>query len=738
MSPQTPNIAARAGRWSARHRKTAIFGWIAFVLVAFTVGGAVGTKTIDDAHHGTGESGRADVRLAEHFKQPAAEQVLVQSRTDTVSDPVVQRAIADVAQRLEHTPDVRDVRSPVGSRGDPSAISRDRHSALVTFAVAGPKDTAPDRIGPARRTIAAAAAAHPGVHIAQFGDASAAKAFDKAFEDDFAKARTLSLPITLIILIVAFGALVAAGIPVVLAISGVMSTLGLVAVASHVAAVDQSVAEVVLLVGMAVGVDYSLFYMRREREERSAGRDEDAALQAAAATSGRSVLISGLTVMVSMAGMYFAGDPTFTSFATGTILVVAVAVLASLTVLPALLSLLGDRVMKGRVPFLAKRREAGRESRIWAAVLGVVTRRPWTSTIVAGGLLVALAIPFIGMHTASPGAQGLPQNLPETKTLNRIQAAFPGGAAPAQVVVSARDVTAPGVAGAIGRLRHDALASPRMGGPVEQRVSPDHTVAVVSIPLAGKGTDNASDAALRSLREDLVPRTVGQVDGVRTEVTGRTAASKDFDDATRAHLPIVVGFVLLMAFTLLLMTFRSLTIALTAIVLNLLSVGASYGVLVLVFQHGVGESLLDFHSTGAITSWLPMFLFVILFGLSMDYHVFILSRIREGHEQGLSTREAVAQGINRTAGVVTSAAIVMVAVFGIFASLGSLEFKQMGVGLATAILLDATLVRGVLLPSVMTLLGERNWYLPRALHWLPEVRTEASAGAPATAGAGAR
>ena len=729
MSSSSTNIAARAGRWSARHRKSAIFGWIAFVLVAFAVGGSVGQQNIDDGHRGTGESGRAEATLADHFKQPATEQVLVQTARGRVDDPAVQEAIADVTSRLRKTPHVKDVQSPVGSRGDPAAISKDRRSALVTFAITGPKDKATDRIEPIQAAVTAAAKAHPGVSISQFGDASAEKAFNQAFEDDFAKARTLSLPITLIILVFAFGALVAAGIPVILSITGVMATLGLVAVASHIAPMDQAVAEVVLLVGMAVGVDYSLFYMRREREERAAGRDKQAAVEAAAATSGRSVLISGLTVMVSMAGMYFAGDPTFTSFATGTILVVAVAVIGSLTVLPALLSLLGDRVMKGRVPFLAKRREAGKESRIWGVVLGGVTRHPWTATIAAGGVLVALAVPFIGMHTATSGVQGLPQNLPETQTINRIQAAFPGGLTPAQVVVSARDVTAAPVAGAIAQLKRQALADPQMGGPVDTSVSPDGRVAVVSVPLVGNGTDDTSLRALEQLRGTTVPGTIGRVSGADVDVAGMTAASKDYNDATKAHLPIVVGFVLLMAFVLLLVTFRSLTIALTAIVLNLLSVAASYGVLVLVFQHGIGESLLDFHSTGAITSWLPMFLFVILFGLSMDYHVFILSRIREGHEQGLSTQEAVAQGIHKTAGVVTSAAIVMVAVFGIFASLGALEFKQMGVGLATAVLLDATLVRAVLLPSVMTLLGERNWYLPRALAWLPRVQTEASSSA---------
>jgi uncharacterized membrane protein YdfJ with MMPL/SSD domain len=711
---QRNNLTARAATWSARHRRTAILGWLAFVIVTVVLGTAIGTRHIPNDADGVGQSARADRILNAKFPQTSSEQVLVQSRELTVRDPAFRSAIEDVVKRLSLLGSVRDVRSPLLS-ADHGEISRDEHSALVGLTIPGDQSSADAKVGASLAATAAAQRDHPNLIIQQAGDASADKALNKSSSDDFARARTLSLPITLIILIVAFGALVAAGIPVILAFTGVGATLGLVAVISHIAAVDPSVSEVVLLIGMAVGVDYSLFYMRREREERAAGRGEQAALEAAAATSGRSILVSGFTVMAAMAGMYLAGDKTFASMATGTIVVVAVALVGSLTVLPALLSKLGDKVMKGGVPFVARRRESGAESRIWGAIVDRVLNRPRTALLVAGGAVVALAIPAFGLHTADPGLQGLPSGLPIVKTLDRIQAAFPGGVEPAHVVIEARDVTTPQVQAAIGQLERRALATGQMHQPFSVEISRDHTVADVSVPLSGKGTDPVSDRALDTLRGQVIPATVGKLPGSRTQVTGQTAGAKDFNDSMKAHLPAVFAFVLTMSFLLLLVTFRSIVIPITAISLNMLSVGAAYGVLTLVFQHTWAQGLLGFTSTGAITSWLPLFLFVILFGLSMDYHVFILSRVKEAHDRGMSTRDAVAHAIKSTAGPVTSAAVVMVAVFAIFAALGALEFKQLGVGLAAAILIDATIIRAVLLPATMTVLGEANWYLPQFL-----------------------
>jgi RND superfamily putative drug exporter len=463
-------------------------------------------------------------------------------------------------------------------------------------------------------------------------------------------------------------------------------------------------------------------------EERDAGRSPQAALEAAAATSGRAVLISGFTVMIAMAGMFFAGNATFVSFAVGTILVVAVAVVGSLTFLPAMLAWLGRKgwTEKGRVPYLGKLRHRNHgESRVWAAILDRVLRRPLVSALAAFLVLAALAVPALGMKTINTGLQGLPRDLAIMQTYDRLQAAFPGAPVPAMVVVRADDVGTPAVQAGIDALRREAIATGTMSEPVSTTVNPAGNLAVVNIPMQGTGTDDASKAALVTLREDVIPATIGRVRGAEADVSGITAQSEDFTASMRSHLPLVFAFVLGLAFLLLLVTFRSLVIPIKAILLNLLSVGASYGVLKLVFQDGHGESLLGFTSLGGIAAWLPLFLFVILFGLSMDYHVFILSRIREAIDGGMRNDDAVAHGIKSTAGVVTSAAVVMVFVFGIFATLSAIDFKMMGVGLAVAVLIDATIVRAVLLPATMKLLGDWNWYLPAWLEWLPRLEHEA-------------
>ena len=730
MQPQ--GLAARAAHWSARHRKTAIFGWLAFVAIAFVIGGSVGTKNIADEDMGNGSSKVADQAIARaNFPDKDDEQVLVQSRDGTLraTDPAFKSAVADVAGRLARTPHVTEIKSPY-AKGNQGQISKDGRSALVSFSIPGDDDLAKDRVDATLGTTAAAQRAHPDLRVEQFGGASADKALSKSFDDDFKKAESLSLPITLLILVAAFGALVAAGVPLLLGMTAVGATIGLLAPISQIFPMDESVNSVVLLIGLAVGVDYSMFYLRRKMEERDAGRSEEAALEFAAATSGRAVLISGLTVMIAMAGMFLAGNVVFQSMAVGTILVVAVAVLGSLTVLPAMISLLGRRVEWLRVPILGKLRHRSHgESRVWGWVLDRVLRRPVVSVVAAAAVLLALAIPALQMHPINPGVAGLPRSLPIMKTYDRIQAAFPGGPLPAMVAVQADDVTAPQVQAGVKALTERALHTPGMSGPITTTTAPDKSVEIVQISLAGNGTDATSERSLATLRGTVIPATIGGVDGVQADVSGMTAGSKDFNDVMQSHLPIVFAFVLGLAFLLLLVTFRSVVVPIKAIVLNLLSVGASYGVLTWVFQDGHGEKLLGFKSIGGITSWLPLFLFVILFGLSMDYHVFILSRIREAVDRGMSTRSAVSHGIKSTAGVVTSAAVVMVAVFSIFGTLSALEFKQMGVGLAVAVLLDATLVRAVLLPAAMTLLGERNWYLPKWLEWLPRFDHEPPAAA---------
>jgi RND superfamily putative drug exporter len=696
------------GRWSANHWKTATFGWLVLVVVAFGIGGLVGTKSPDPNTSGPGESGRMDRILDAGFKQPAAESVLIQSTTARAESPAFEAAVQDVAARISRVPVVRRISSPT--------VSKDRHAVLVDFDIAGERDKAADKVGPVLDAVAAAQVAHPDFFIGEMGDASAQKAIVDTYGEDLGKAGILSLPITLVILLVTFGALVAAGIPLLLALTAVFATFGLVAIPSHVLPMPNEVPALVLLIGLAVGVDYTMFYLRREREERAAGRSERAALEAAAATSGRSVLISGLTVMVAMAGMFVVGDKTFAAFGVATMMVVAVAMLGSLTVLPALLSRLGDGVDRGR---FRRRSPRTSEGRMWGWVVDRVLRRPALSAAIAGGLLVALALPAIQLRMAEPSPETFPAHLEVVKTYKRMQEAFPGNALPANVVVKAPDVNAPEMRQAIAQLEERALASGRAHEPITVEVNEAGTVANITIPIDGSGTDKEATASLKLLRSELIPETIGALPDTEAGVTGLTAQWKDGSDKVRSALPFVVGFVLVFAFCLMLVAFRSIVVAAKAIVLNCLSVAAAYGILVLVFQHGFGKSLLGFESTTGISPVIPLLLFVILFGLSMDYHVFIVSRIRERFQRGDSMDESISTGIRSTAGVVTSAALVMVCVFAVFATLSMLFFKQFGVGLAAAILIDATIVRGVLLPATMKLLGERNWYLPAWLEWLP-------------------
>jgi uncharacterized membrane protein YdfJ with MMPL/SSD domain len=714
-SQSNSNFAARIGRWSVQHRRKAILGWLAFVFVSLAVGfNLVPQKNLEQGEGMPGESGKAGEVLKGAYPDEAGEQVLVQSKTLKASDSQFKAAVADVSERLEGTKGVTEVAAP--------QISKDGHSALVTFTLRGKSDTTEKSVVRSLAAVDAAAEAHPDLRIEESGEASINKATLDKSNEELAGSMFMSLGLTLIILLFTFGALVAAGIPVLLGLTAVLATLGLLGPVSQIAAVDAQVMHVVLLVGMAVGVDYSLFYVKRAREEREAGRETNAAIEAAAATSGRAVVISGFTVMVAMAGMYLGGISNFASFATGTILVVAVAVLGSLTVLPATLSKLGDRINKGRVPFLGRLRNRGGVG-IWSRVLDRVLRRPLVSAVVAAGVLVALTIPVLGMETSLGGTDDNSRDIPAMQTYDRIQAAFPSEGSSEVVVIKADDATSPEVVSGIKALEAEAAARPALfEGKPSVELSSDKTVATVALPTTGDGTDDLSNKAVDALRADIVPNTVKEIDGVEAYTTGEAAATGDFNDAMIGHLPYVFAFVLSAAFLLLLVTFRSIVIPLKAIVLNMLSVGSAYGLLTLVFQHGLGESL--GLGSGPIAAWLPLFLFVILFGLSMDYHVFILTRVREAFDRGMSTEDAVAHGIKSTAGVVTSAAVVMVAVFSMFAMSSELQMQQMGIGLAAAVLIDATIIRGILLPATMKLLGDWNWYLPRKLGWLPKVTVE--------------
>ena len=641
-------------------------------------------------------------------------------------------AVRDVVSRLDRIEGVTGIESPLDPATRAETVSKDGRSVVVNFNLAGTDKQVKTLVAKPLAAVAAVAAAHPGVRVAQFGDASAAKEIAARDKKDGQKSELISYALLLVILLVAFGAVVAAGLPLILGATAVAGTVGLLGPVSHLYALPSDVAELAVIIGLAVGVDYAMFYSRRMMEERDRGHSAEAALEIAAGTSGRAVLISGMTVMTAMAGLLFAGNPIFVGFGIGTMLVVAVAMLGSLTFLPAMLSFLGEKnwLEKGRVPYITKRRhQAKGQSRVWGAILTRVLKRPLASTVIAGGVLVALCIPALGIQFKEPGYDGYSRSQPAIQTYDRLQDAFPGGAIPATTVIKAADVTAAPVQAAIAQLRDRALASGQLSEPFGVDISPDKTVAVVALAVKGNGTDAASERSLEVLRSDIVPATVGKLPGAEVAVSGATASSKDFVDVLTSRAPLVFLFVLTLAFILLLVTFRSIVVPIKAIVLNLLSVGAAYGVLVLVFQDGHGEKLLDFTSVGGIAPWIPLFLFVILFGLSMDYHVFILSRVREAVDRGMSNDDAVAHGIKSTAGVVTSAALVMVAVFGSFALASDQLAQQIGVGLAAAILIDATLIRAVLLPATMKLLGERNWYLPKRLGWLPKFEHEPAAPA---------
>jgi RND superfamily putative drug exporter len=721
-------LAARAGGWSARHRWAAVGIWVLFVVLAMGLGSAAGRVDVEDSDQLGGETHTAAKIIEDAgIDEPASETVLVQAADGGVkaTDPEFRAAVTAVIRAVQGTGRVTDVTSPY----DTGTVSRDGRSALVQFDMRGDADTAGERVEPVLKAVEGVQKDHQDLRIAEIGGASMMKTFDDAFGDDFQKAELSAVPVALGILLIAFGALVAALLPVLLAITAIMATMGLMGVVSHVMPMSDTANSVMLLVGLAVGVDYCLFYLRREREERAAGRDARTALRIAAATSGRAIVVSGVTVCVAMAGMLFTGLAEFEAMGLASLMVVAVAMVGSVTVLPALLSLLGERVEKGRLPFLRRRRvrHAGGGSRFWSAVLDRVLARPVLSVLVATGALLAVAAPAVGMKTQNLTLdQEFGDSLPIVQTYDRVNEAFPGGSEPAEVVVKADDINAPEVKSALADFRERAIASGASRGPVEIKLHDAQDVALVYVPLVGGSDQDRAGASLDKLRDEVRPATLGKVDGLQAPVTGQVAGSKDFNDQLVGSVLPVLAFVVVFAFLLMLLSFRSLTIAITSIVLNLLSVGAAYGILVAVFQHGWGASLVGAEGVGAIITWLPLFLFVILFGLSMDYHVFVVSRVREARLRGRTTPDAIRHGVVTTAGVVTSAAVIMVAVFAIFGTLSMQSMKQMGVGLAAAVLIDATIIRGVLLPAVMALLGERNWYLPKWLHRLPDLTHDES------------
>jgi RND superfamily putative drug exporter len=697
-------VVQRVAGWSARHRKIAVFGWLLLVVAAVTVGQRLGTSNVNS--YDPGQAGKAERILnGPVVKQPDSESVLIQAQPGQTlaNDPQLRQAVKQVVVTLRGLPrSATGIRSPLDSQGLASG-----RSALVTFDVAGNPKNDDQTVVPAMNAVAALHV--PGVTIGEAGDATVDRAIGSSSSQDFHKAELTSVPISLALLLIVFGALIAAGIPLLLAGTAVISAISLLSIPSRWLPIDSTTSSIVLLVGMAVGIDYSLFYLRRVREERASGLNTSQALRVAAGTSGRAIAVSGLTVMISLAGLFLTGIDVFEGVAVGTIIVVGVAVLGSLTFLPGLLSMLGTRTDRGRIPFLGKRRTAARESRFWGALARTVVKRPLMWGGVATAALVALAMPMLSMHLESPGIHDLPPSVPVIHTLDEIYQAFPGGPLPAEVVVTGQNLGGPRVAGAIQAINRYTSADGAIREPITTQVFGNDQVLVVNVPLAGDGDDTTSNNALGTLRTQVLPATLGTVPGISYAVAGETAGNHDFNAQLDSRLPWVFAFVLGLAFLLLMATFRSVYVPVLSICLNLLSVGAAYGLMVLIFQDGRLQGPLGFSAYGGITPWLPLFMFVLLFGLSMDYHVFILSRIRELRHRGASAREAVASGISHSAGVVTSAATIMVAVFSIFATLSIFEFKVFGVVMSAAVLIDATIVRGILLPAGLSLLGDRVW-----------------------------
>jgi uncharacterized membrane protein YdfJ with MMPL/SSD domain len=694
------------GRWSTRRPWLAIGCWLGFVAIAVVSLVATGTQTLQNG--AVGESARGYRLIDQNRLWPAPHELAyLHSRTLVVADPPFRAAIRDVVSRVQGD---GQVLSPLEGPQRKELVAAGGHSALVVVTLGDV------RASDVRASILAAGPAHPAVTIEETGDITASDAVDTSNHDDLKRAELLSIPVTFVVLLFAFGGLVAALVPVLLALTAVIAAFALQGPISQVFHIDDSVRIVLVLIGMAVGVDYALFYIVRSREERRRGLPSHEALERTAHTSGRTVVVSGTTVAIAMAALFLVHSATFDSLAAATITVVVCAVAGSVTVLPAVLELLGPRIDKGRIPFLPHLHTDRTHSRFWTAVIDRVLSRPGIYAALSAAVLVALCLPALWLRVSKPDNAALaPKSIPELRAFADIRRDFPLASEPATVVAVVPPDQSGRLAGAADALQRFAVARGIAHPAVERTTSVDGTALALFLPLSGSGDNGGSRDAISTLRHELVPRTLGRIPGAETAVTGSVAEDVDFTAQADHGLPYVIAFVLLFAFVVLLFAFRSLVVPLKAIVLNLLSVGAAYGVLVLVFEHHWAEPVLGFTSNGRIISWLPLFLFVVLFGLSMDYHVFILSRVREGVDGGMTNDDAVRYGITATAGVVTSAALVMVGVFSIFGTLSALDVKEAGVGLAVAVLIDATIVRGILLPASMKLLGERNWYLPRRL-----------------------
>ncbi|MCK7621796.1 MMPL family transporter [Streptomyces sp. RS10V-4] len=713
-------LPVRAARWSALHPWRAMVGWLVFVALCLGLGAAVGTHSATTEDYRVGEAGRAEAMAAEgHLERKPVEQVLVSARGGTPDRRGIEAAAREVAGRMAALPEVERVAAPQAAR------HRQRPVVMVEVTMKGAELDARKHVGPLRAQTAAVQRSHPDLLVEETGGPSISQGVDAQRGSDLALSEAITLPATLITLLLAFGSLLMAVVPLLLALTSIAAAVGLSMLASHVVPDAGVGTNVIILIGLAVGVDYTLFYLKREREERqwSGGRlAPEAVVELAAATSGRAVVASGLAVAVSTATLYLASDVIFSSLATGTIVVVLVAVVSSLTVLPALLAKAGQRAERraarraggpGRGAAGAVRggrAAGGRGGRVWAVLTRPASRRPALTLGVSVLLLLGLSAPLAGLTLVEMNRDTHSREVPAMRTYDRLNEAFPEHRTTHQVVVRARADRAPAVARALTELGRRTQADPLFTGRPRLRTSADRRISVLELSVPYLGNSAEARRSLERLRGSYLPATAGRVPGAEAGVTGDVARTTDYPAHQTARLPLVIGALLLVTFAMTALTFGSVVLGLLGVVLNLLSAGAALGLLVLVFQHTWAEGLLGFHSTGSIGSRVPLFLFVILFGLSMDYQVFVVSRIREAVRRGVPTRTAVLDGIGGSAAVVTSAAVVMVTVFASFVFLHLIEMKQIGFVLAAAVLLDAFVLRILVLPAAMTLLGEASWW----------------------------
>ena len=722
ISPQTLTRA------SSRHPWMTVGAWVVALATAVALSSVLlgSALTTDTNFTNNPESKEADKLIEERLRGPEqnTEMVIVGSRSQTVDDP----AFRTYVERLQRDIVALGPAIVAGSLSyyqsqDPSLVSADRRTTLLGVALAGDNEAVHEHIPSLRAVLANHES--PQFKTLAFGQHSIGWEFDEVAKDDLAKGETFGILVALVILLVVFGAVVAGVTPILMGIASIVMALGAVAVAGQVFSFSFFVENMIAMMGLALGIDYSLFVISRYREERARGRDKLAAIEATGGTASRAVAFSGMTVVLALLGMLIVPMTIFRSLAAGAIFVAIASILAALTLLPALLAILGDRVNALRI-LRHKGVAAVRAGGFWDRITHGVMRRPLTSVLVSGGVLVLAAIPYFGINLGFPGVSTLPENTDARRAFTIMAEDFSGGLdSPVEIAVDA-DISSHAIQAGIDELQA-ALARDDAFAPSQVETNSARDLAVVSAPTAGDPESDASVQAIGRLRDTYIPEAFAGTDA-RVLVGGDTANDKDSFDLVDRYMPIVFVLVLGMSFLLLTVVFRSIVVALKAIVMNLLSVGAAYGLLVLVTQEGVGAGVIGLRQVETVAAWIPLFLFSVLFGLSMDYHVFLLTRIREHYDKTGDNAGAVAYGLRTTAGIITGAALIMVAVFAGFASGELVMFQQMGFGLGVAVLIDATIVRTILVPASMKLLGTRNWYLPRWLRWFPELHVEGAPG----------